>query len=219
MLAWRDHLVGQLQQFNESAQSVMPSLATLNGPLTALQDYQAYPMVRRVSALFPQRPNPRQQPSQREGWWETLTGSSSPAPSSPPAYGDLYPEEREETEEDWSIKKASTLQAAADAAADQHFEQQPSHEGSQTSFLPNKVVVPNRRPIERVELSHDRKLFFFWVCLALSISSVCVLTVVQIPLLAIVLALMIRNSGISSIFVPSTSQTPPLSTPGTVGVF
>ncbi len=166
MLAWRDHLVAQLQQFNESAQSVMPSLATLNGPLAALQDYQAYPMVRRVSALFPQRPSPRQQQGQREGWWETLTGSSSSAPSSPPAYGDLYPEERGEVEEDWGTKKASTLRAAADAAADMHFEQQTSDASSSTA----KSVVPVRKPIERVELSRDGKLFFFWVCGHLSTS-------------------------------------------------
>ncbi|EXJ61082.1 hypothetical protein A1O7_05235 [Cladophialophora yegresii CBS 114405] len=164
MLAWRDNLVAQLQQFNESAQSVMPTLATLNGPLAALQDYQAYPMVRRVSALFPQRPALRQQPSQREGWWETLTGGSSPAPSSPPAYGDLYPEQNGETEGDWSIKKSSTLQAAADAAADLHFEQQSQGEWSKSQSASLKTAAPVRNPIERVELSRDRKLFFFWVC-------------------------------------------------------
>jgi hypothetical protein len=164
MLAWRDHLVAQLQQFNESAQSVMPNLATLNGPLAALQDYQAYPMVRRVSALFPQRPSLRQQPGHREGWWEALTGSSSPAPSSPPAYGDLYPEEKDGNAEDWSVKKASTLQAAADAAADLHFEQQSAGTRSEASSSSKPVILASR-PIERIELSRDRKLFFFWVCL------------------------------------------------------
>lgn len=164
MQAWRDHLANQLQQFNESAQSMMPSL---NGPLTVLQDYQAYPMVRRVSALFPQRPGLRQQPSnQREGWWEALTGGSSPPASAPPAYGDLYPEnkDKEETEEDWSVKKSSTVQAALDAAADLHFDNQLPAKESGASSSSTTSVVPMRKPIERVELSHDRKLFFFWVC-------------------------------------------------------
>ncbi|RMZ75129.1 hypothetical protein DV737_g5455, partial [Chaetothyriales sp. CBS 132003] len=136
MLAWRDHLVAQLQQFNESAQSVMPSLTTLNGPLQALQEYQAYPMVRRVSSLFPQMPSSWQNAGgPKEGWWETLTGSSSPVStvppteaSAPPAYGDLYPEGEEEegdkdaSDRDWGAKKQSAVQAVVDLMADQHFE-------------------------------------------------------------------------------------------------
>jgi hypothetical protein len=218
MLAWRDHLVAQLQQFNESAQSVMPSLATLNGPLAALQDYQAYPMVRRVSALFPQRPGPRQQPNHREGWWETLTGGSSPAPSSPPAYGDLYPEERGASEQDWSIKKTSTLQAAADAAADLHFEQQSLGEGSKSRSSALEVAAPGSNPIERVELSRDRKLFFFWVRFFCTFLVRLRTNGVQIPLLAIVLALMIRSSGLTTLFASSDSRIQPLPVPAAAGV-
>lgn len=165
MLAWRDHLVTQLQQFNESAQSVMPNLGNLNGPLAALQDYQAYPMVRRVSSLFPQRPSSRQQApaGQREGWWETLTGGSSPAPSSPPAYGDLYPENKGGPD-DWTVKKTSAIQAAADAAADLHFERQTGPQGQEKADSSSSSTENLMRPpIERVELSRDRKLFFFWV--------------------------------------------------------
>ena len=218
MLAWRDHLVAQLQQFNESAQSVMPSLATLNGPLTALQDYQAYPMVRRVSALFPQRPSLRQAPGQREGWWEAWTGSSSPAAASPPAYGDLYPEEKDGNAEDWSVKKASTLQAAADAAADLHFEQQSTSANTEASSS-SKAMVQLSSPIERIELSRDRKLFFFWVCLRVELSTTSILTLVQIPLLAIVLALMIRSSGLTTMLGPSSSATQRLPAEEAVGVF
>ena len=210
MLAWRDHLVAQLQQFNESAQSVMPSLANLNGPLAALQDYQAYPMVRRVSALFPQRPSPRQQLSPREGWWESLTGSSSPAPSSPPAYGDLYPEGKEGSEHDWSIKKAATVQAAADATADLHFEQQSANQKSEAGPSSPSVADPIRKPIERVELSRDRKLFFFWVGCFPSWCIPPFTDAVQIPLFAIVLALMIRSSGLTNVFGSSDSQIQPI---------
>lgn len=158
MLAWRDHLVAQLHQFNESAQSVMPNLGNMNGPLATLQDYQANGMVRRVSSLWPQRPNSRQQGGNREGWWETLTGASSPTPSSPPAYGDLYPD-KQGLSTDWSVKKSSTIEAAADAAADLHFEQR---EGKATSSNGVSRLSANP-PIERIELSRDRKLFFFWV--------------------------------------------------------
>lgn len=160
MLAWRDHLVAQLHQFNESAQSVMPNLGSVNGPLATLQDYQANPMVRRVSSLWPQRPNSRQQGSPREGWWETLTGAASPTPSSPPAYGDLFPE-KDVQSEIWGMKKSSTLEAAADAAADMHFEQREDKAGPSTAVS----RLSSNPPIQRIELSRDRKLFFFWVSL------------------------------------------------------
>ena len=182
MLAWRDHLIAQLQQFNESTQSVMPSFATLNGPLAALQDYQAYPMVRRVSALFPQRPSSRQQSGQREGWWEALTGSSSPAPSAPPAYGDLYPDGKGDETEEWNLKKASAVQAAADAAADLHFEQQSPRRISDVSSS-SKSRASTNKPIERVELSRDRKLFFFWVCRRALHELFAVLTICRYPCL------------------------------------
>ena len=199
MLAWRDHLVNQLHQFNESAQSVMPSLPTLNGPLQALQEYQA-PMVRRVSMLFPQRPSSRQ----REGWWESITGSSAPATSAPPAYGDLYPEQ-EPAQEDWSLKKTSAMQAAADAIADSHFGGQSSVEETKTK-PPHRNTLVTRQPIERVELSRDRKLFFFWVSDSPYHSPYLHwLTHLQIPILAIVLGLMIRNSGLIE-FVTHRSQ-------------
>jgi hypothetical protein len=159
MLAWRDNLVAQLQHFNESAQSAMPNLGNLNGPLAALQDYQAYPMVRRVSSLFPHRPSTRQQASSREGWWETLTGTSIPTPSLPPAYGDLFPEE-DESSQDWALKKSSTVQAAADAAADLHFDAQSSSRPYGPSSSTRSVV---KKPIERIGLRRDRKLWCVWV--------------------------------------------------------
>ncbi|RMZ77874.1 hypothetical protein DV738_g4192, partial [Chaetothyriales sp. CBS 135597] len=196
MLAWRDHLVAQLQQFNESAQSVMPSLATLNGPLQALQEYQAYPMVRRVSSFFPQMPSSRPNTGgQKEGWWETLTGSSSPAAttpatetSAPPAYDDLYPE-NETSNQDWSMKKQSAVQAVVDIVADQHFEAQPSDTSRPSSAVENdgelKGSPLTRRTTQRVELSQDRKLFFFWI-----------------PILLVLLFLMARSSGITDLLRP-----------------
>ena len=172
MLAWRDHLVNQLYQFNESAQSVMPSLATLNGPLQALQEYQASPMVRRMSSLFPQRPASRQAPAgAREGWWETLTGSvattpspPSPPPTAPPAYGDLYPEGA--SVEDVTMKKQSAMQAAADAAADSHYDAETSTRAAQPPQhrpVGSGPAMVRRQTPQRIELKNDKKLFFIWV--------------------------------------------------------
>ncbi len=145
MMAWRDHIAAQIHQFQESAHWTMPNLPTLPA-LPTLPDYQAYPMVRRVSSLFPQRPTsrPGTAPGSREGWWETLTGSSSP--SAPPAYNELYPEPM--AEEDLGVKKASALQAAADAALDHHFEETSATEGSLTGG---------------VQVRQDRKQFYIWV--------------------------------------------------------
>lgn len=164
MVAWRDSLAAQINQFQESAQRTLPNLPTLP-TLPPIPDYQEYSMVRRVSSLFPQRPTSRP-PSgsvSKEGWWETLTGSpNSSAPSAPPAYNELFPH-TEETDEDYSIKKRGTLLAAAEAAADLHLSHQEVIAGSSTRV--ESVRMYDGKPIKRVELKQDRKLFFFWVCL------------------------------------------------------
>ncbi|RMD43217.1 hypothetical protein DV735_g1972, partial [Chaetothyriales sp. CBS 134920] len=177
MLAWRDHLVAQLQQFNESAQSVMPSLATLNGPLQALQEYQTYPMVRRVSSFFPQMPSSR----------PTATTPATEA-SAPPAYDDLYPE-NESPSQDWNTKKQSAMQAVVDLVADQHFEAQSADTSRPLDAVESdgelKGAPLTRRTTQRVELSQDRKLFFFWI-----------------PILLILLFLMTRSSGLVELLRP-----------------
>ena len=55
---------------------------------------------------------------------------------SPPAYEELYPKPGTETDEDYSVKKSSMVQAAAEAALDQQFEAQASSSSSS-----NKVAV------------------------------------------------------------------------------
>ena len=163
MMAWRDSLAAQIHQFQESAQWTMPNLPTLPA-LPPIPDYQDYSMVRRVSSLFPQRPTSRPAPGSvsKEGWWEALTGSPSPsAPSAPPAYNELFPH-KEETDEDYSIKKRGALLAAAEAAADLHLSQQEVTAGPSTRVEPLRMY--DGMPIQRVELKQDRKLFFFWVC-------------------------------------------------------
>lgn len=89
-----------------------------------------------------------------------MTGSSSPPPpTSPPAYRDLYPEQKGSSSSDWSLKKQSEIQAAADAAADLHFEHEKRAKAGRSVSAESRLD----RPIERIELSRDRKLFFFWV--------------------------------------------------------
>jgi hypothetical protein len=180
-MVWRDQLAAQIHQFQESAHSMLPQLPLLpNLPalptLPGLPDYQTYPMMRRVSSLFPQRPTsrPTTAPGSKEGWWDTLTRSSSP--SAPPAYKDLYPDE---TAERFELKKSSVMLAAADAAVDEHFEalSTASTSSSRTLAKSQSSKAPSvgsgtrllfsDQPINRLELRRDRKLFFFWVSLIL----------------------------------------------------
>jgi hypothetical protein len=172
MIAWRDHIAAQINQFHESAHWTLPHLPTLP-TLPTLPDYQAYPMVRRVSSLFPQRPGSRPPTAagSKEGWWETLTRSSSP--SAPPAYNELYPERI--TAVDFGVKKASSVQAAADAALDQHYETlsssdaaasgsgKPNHRKTTTS--PSKGLILTSRTVatDRPTFNSDRTAYYLWV--------------------------------------------------------
>ena len=175
MMAWRDQLAAQIQQYQQNAQRFLPNLPTLpNLPqlpqLPGLPDYQTNPMVRRVSSLFPQRA-PSRPPiaqSNKESWWESLTGSP-PASVAPPAYEDLYPDR--ENEEDFSLKKESSIRALADAALDQHFESSSSTEVALPQPRPSSAVrrlqQQNRMQFEGREvkpLRKDSTLHFFWVC-------------------------------------------------------
>jgi hypothetical protein len=177
MMAWRNSLAAQINQFQESAQWTMPYLPTLPA-LPPIPDYQDYSMVRRVSSLFPQRPisSPGSGSVGKEGWWETLTGSPSPASSAPPRYDELYPR-KEETDKDYSVKKRGALLAAAEAAADLHLSQQDIVAGTSTRVEPIRLY--DGKVIKRVELKQDRKLFFFWVCS--SISFVTTMTLLTAP--------------------------------------
>ena len=192
MMAWRNSLATQINQFQESAQWTMPNLPTLPA-LPPIPDYQDYAMVRRVSSLFPQRPTSRPDSGSvsKEGWWETLTGSPNAAPIAPPPYNELYPH-KEETDEDYSVKKRSTLLAAVEAAADLHLNQQEVVAGSSTPM--ETVRMYDGKPVKRVELKQDRKLFFFWVGLLVIEFTVALLTILQLPVLIIVLGLMLRNT-------------------------
>jgi len=189
MAAWRDQLQNSIQRYNEATQafqSMMPSFPALNGHLQALQqEYQGSAMVRRVSQLFPQRPGTSRSNSRRnDGWWDALTGNRSPSPTQqPPAYESLFPADGP-SPEDISLKKLSEEQAAADLIIDRHFEAQSSSRAPHNRDHDQDVgELLLHRDIKRVELSKDRKLFFVWI-----------------PILAIVLGLMLKSSGIFELF-------------------
>jgi hypothetical protein len=200
MMAWRDHIAAQIHQFQESAHWTLPNLPTLP-TLPALPDYQAYPMVRRVSSLFPQRPasRPTTAPGSKEGWWETLTGSASP--SAPPAYNELYPERI--TEEEFRVKKASAMQAAADAALDQHYEgqsrsypdsshfQQGVSPGGATGNSGGITQSFSNILVDRTALGSDRRAHYLRVSLSM-LHSGGLLTVVQFMLLSLLFAFLLQ---------------------------
>lgn len=204
MIAWRDQLAAQIQQFQQSVNWTLPNLPTLP-PMPTLPDPQAYPVVRRVSSLLPHRPASRaaSSPPSKDRWWEMLTGTSSNAP---PAYEDLYPEH--DTEDNVSTKKASAVQAATDAALDQHFDSTASQASASTSAPAITKVKIGKHPFteeqrNQIRLAHaqkvkglksDRTLFWFWV------SPLCRLAIpnsqahlFQLPVLIVLVALMVLD--------------------------
>ncbi|KAL1969347.1 hypothetical protein VTN77DRAFT_9540 [Rasamsonia byssochlamydoides] len=172
LVAWRNHLATQIHQFQQSVGRAFPNLPALP-PMPALPDYQAYPMMRRISNLVPHRPGSSW--SAKEGWWDLLTGSSAAANSEPPAYEELYP--HKETDEDHEVKKASLVAAAADAALDEHFEAKASSSRQTVVQEEIKDIRIGRKSISREQqeqlrqqqarkmkgLGSDRNLYFFWI--------------------------------------------------------
>ncbi|KAJ9273185.1 hypothetical protein DTO212C5_770 [Paecilomyces variotii] len=176
LIAWRNHLATQINQFQQSVGRAFPNLPALP-PMPALPDYQAHPMMRRITNLVPHRPTTSW--SAKEGWWDLLTGNSSPNSTQPPAYEELYPHQ-EGNEEDLDTKKSSLVRAAADAAVDQHFEALETRASSSKS-KPVKEEIKDirigRKTISREQqeqlrqqqarrmkgLGSDRNLYFFWI--------------------------------------------------------
>ncbi|KAK2764268.1 hypothetical protein FQN54_008960 [Arachnomyces sp. PD_36] len=188
LVDWRNQLAAQINQFQQSVNRAFPNLPALP-PMPALPDYQAHPMMRRITSLVPHRPTtPWPASISTEGWWDMLKGNQSP-----PAYEELYPKPGTETDEDYSVKKSSMVQAAADAALDQQFERpQASSSSSRKSHVKEEMgdvrisskVIP-REQQEQLRMAHarkikkirsDRNLFFIWI-----------------PLLVLVVVAMLRN--------------------------
>lgn len=177
LVAWRNQLAGQINQFQQSVANAFPNLPALP-PMPALPDYQAYPMMRRITNLVPHRqttPRPT-----RDGWWDKLKGNSTPSNSEPPPYEELYPRNEDEVGDASDVKKASLLRAATDTVVDQHFEAQASvSESSRRKEQQEEIqdIKIGRKVISREQQKHlrehqarrmkglasDRNLYFIWV--------------------------------------------------------
>ena len=168
MSAWRDQISAQIQQLQQSVHRALP-------PIPNLPDYQAYPVVRRISNLVPQR-SPRVEITDVSGaklkesdyrWWELITGTAS----SPPAYEEIYPEK---TQEQVDEKNAPALHAINEAFMDQKCETMYDQPGKSammatvnigrdgwTKQQQQELRNAHARKVKR--LRSDRNLFFFWV--------------------------------------------------------
>ena len=203
MSAWRDQLSAQIQQFQQTVHRTLPTLQLpALPPIPNLPDYQAYPVVRRISSLVPQR-NPRQSTANRTTgaakltdyhWWELLTGAAS----SPPAYDEIYPES---SQRDMNDKKTSALQAAGDAYMDRRceetFGQTKISSAVETANLGSTVLTPEQlrsaHAMKVKRLRKDRNLFFIWVSHRPWIATATGLILNQIPLLILVLVAMLKD--------------------------
>ena len=203
MTAWRDQLSAQIQQFQQSVHRTLPTLQfPALPPIPNLPDYQAYPVVRRISSLVPQRIS---RPGTANGntgvakladyhWWELLTGAAS----SPPAYDEIYPENAKLS---LSAKQISVLRVAGDSYMDRkcndNYDQAKSSSGFEIANLRNAVSTPEQlksaHAMKVKRLRKDRNLFFIWASHFLWIAASDDLTSKQIPLLLLVLVAMLKD--------------------------
>ncbi|KAK2873389.1 hypothetical protein FQN49_002404 [Arthroderma sp. PD_2] len=195
LVAWRDQLAAQINQFQQNVNRAFPNLPNLPNlpniptlptlpPMPTLPDYQTHPMIQRISSLVPHRPTTAWSTNIMKDGWDRLTGNSSP-----PAYEELYPHE---TDADYADKKSSMVEAALDAAADQHFAGTEVSTRSRASSSKQEFgdVTIGRKNISRehkdqLRKAHaqkmkrfrsDRNLFIIWI-----------------PLLIIIVAAMLKN--------------------------
>lgn len=176
LFAWRDQISAQIHQLQQSVHRTLPNLQIpALPPIPNLPHYQTNPVVRRISSLVPQRSPP---PGPANGsvatvkeadyrWWELLTGAAS----SPPAYEEIYPENKQHGMDD---KKRSALLAAGEALLDQKcaetFDYAESSSIMDTVKLGSKSLTRQQREQLRTahankvkKLRSDRNLFFIWV--------------------------------------------------------
>ncbi|OJJ49868.1 hypothetical protein ASPZODRAFT_149327 [Penicilliopsis zonata CBS 506.65] len=198
LVAWRNQLAAQINQFQQSVSNAFPHLPNLPQlpPMPALPDYQAHPMMRRITNLVPHRPNAAG--LGKEGWWDLLTGSNSaPNPNQPPSYEELYPHNEGNEADEAAIrsKKVSLLQAATEAVVDMHFEAQAGSSSSSPAAAAAVTTAPTLTPVpeelkdirigkksisreqqkqlreqhaRRMKgLGNDRNLYFIWIPLLL----------------------------------------------------
>ena len=203
MSAWRDQLSAQVQHFQQSVHRTLPTLQLpALPPIPTLPDYQAYPVVRRISSLVPQRISRPGPASGNSGaarateyhWWELLTGVAT----SPPAYDEIYPQS---SQRDLSEKEKFVLQAAEDAYMNRKYEETFDQAKSSSTFemkpTGSTFLTPeqlrNAHALKVKRLRKDRNLFFFWVSFCLDFYIFDTLITEKIPLLILVLVAMLKD--------------------------
>ena len=217
MSAWRDQLAAQIQHFQQAYQWNLPNGFQFPGlpPMPQIPDYQAYPLMRRISSLLPQPSLLRAEPPP-----ETQV--------SPPSYDEIYPEKIGVQPD--SKEKLATIQAVAEAALDQVAEQtfdlmqgesssstaSLKGKGKLTLRLGKKAITKEQQDLLRrthaekmKKLGSDRRLFFIWVSDSSHsrLNSITNHKSSQIPVLFLVLALMLRSQ------IPAFSSWSPFAIP------
>lgn len=174
MSAWRDQLAAQIQQIQQSMNLTMPNL-----PLPNIPDYQAYPMVRKLSQMVPQRTSRPSTAGDGTGiakenehhWWELRPWQTN---TSPPAYEDIYPQNQNLGTD----KKPSILCASEEeiwgrirgGEGEMSLDKAESSPVIDTVDLGNSSLTQSQR--EQLRATHarkmkrlrsDRNLFLIWV--------------------------------------------------------
>lgn len=170
---WRDQLIAQVQMLQQTVHRTLPALQipTLP-PIPNLPDYQAYPVVRRISSLVPQRYPRALTPDLKENdyhWWELLRGTTAP-----PAYEELYPTKEQKrtmaigqdstktpSGETLAITKCSTASEQNGLPPASILETIKIDSASLTLKQREELMAAHAIKVKR--LRSDRKLFFFWV--------------------------------------------------------
>ncbi|KAJ9666093.1 SPT3 Dosage dependent suppressor of Ty-induced promoter mutations-like protein [Coniosporium apollinis] len=192
MAAWGDHLATQLQQFQQSMQWHLPNfqLPALP-PMPNLPDYQAHPMVRRISSLMPHTIQSRSASATSDAPTVTPANYSTrdlfSTPVLPPSYEEIYPDN---VDKDLDIKKSSMLQVAAETLLDQTCAERfdAADAGGSSKVAPVGTLAEIDVKIGKQSLSKeqqqqlrkahaqrlkkirsDRNLFFLWLPLLLII--------------------------------------------------
>ena len=171
MSAWRDQMSAQIQQIQQSLHRALP-------PIPNLPDYQAYPVMRRISNLVPQRGTRADHVDRDDDgssklkymdyrWWELITGSSS----SPPAYNEIYPPP---TAQIVDGKKISAAYVDGEAVPEKKCDTLNNSPKSSsmigtvniglsglTNQQQHQIMIAHAHKIKK--LRSDRKLFFVWV--------------------------------------------------------
>lgn len=206
MTAWGNQIAAQFQQIQQNVNWNFPNfqLPALP-PMPNLPDYQAHPMVRRISQLVPHRTPSRNADRNAEtnsngqdhSWRDAF--SSSPLP---PSYEEIYPAGSNSAGEQ-DMKKSAAMSAVAETLLDRKCSELFDAETSQAGSSSKTALKPatedsdtdldvrigkkslTREEQEKMKRAHakklkkigrDRNLWMIWI-----------------PLLLVLLAMMLKN--------------------------